>query len=256
MTAAGDDDLAGQLIAAWRGGTALSAEQARALAPASDEAAYAVQQQVGAALGWFPAGRARAWKVAASPPAAAPVPDAFVLHSPAHLEPAQTHTVIGVEVELVLRLAHDLLPGCSQQEAGAAIGGLIAGIERFDVRAHDWPHLPARFLLADHQMHGGLILGSGIDAPWQDDFALCEVELLANGQHLHRARGGHALGNPVATLPWLAAHAARHGDGLRAGDLIASGTWTGLYIAQPGQRLTAHFEGIGSVALSIGTKAD
>ncbi|MDX5446300.1 MAG: fumarylacetoacetate hydrolase family protein [Zoogloeaceae bacterium] len=244
-------ELAERLIGAWRSGRPLSALDATRLAPPDDAAACAVQDAVGAGLGWFPQGRARAWKIASVPPTAAPVPDAFIGNAPAILHRADFHTLIGIEVELVLRLGRALPAGADEAAAAAAIDGIYAAIEIFDVRAEAWSSLPRTFLLADQQMHGRLFLGSGIDDGWQDSHARTEVVLTVNGREELRRHGGHALGSPVAILPWLADHVASRHDGLQAGDLIASGTWTGLHEARPGDRIHATFAGIGEVALEI-----
>ncbi|MBA4742459.1 MAG: fumarylacetoacetate hydrolase family protein [Azoarcus sp.] len=244
-------ELAAKLADAWRDGRALTALEATRLAPPDDAAAYAIQDAVGAALGWFPAGRARAWKIASRPPTAAPVPDAFIVDAPQTLRPDVFHTLIGIEVELVLRLGRALPAGADEAQAAAAIDGIFAAIEVFDVRAADWNTLPRTFLLADQQMHGRLLLGTGIDGGWQESFAKTQVVLSVDGEETLRRHGGHALGTPVAILPWLAGHVASRGAELRAGDLIASGTWTGLHVAQPGERIEASFEGIGRVHVDV-----
>lgn len=249
------DALAARLVDAWRSGVPLSAAEAHRLAPTSTDEAYVVQRLVGDALGWFPRGRARAWKIASRPPTAAPVPDAFIIDaggSPASLSHAAAHTLVGIEVELVFELATALPPGADAAQAARAIGRIRAAIEIFDVRAQDWRTLSAPFLLADHQMHGRLILGEGVDRAWSEDDAHRSVRLAVNGQTVVERQGGHALGSPIEILPWLSTHAGTHGDGLRAGDLIASGTWTGLYEAQIGDRIEASFAGIGKVLLNVG----
>ncbi|WP_287366818.1 fumarylacetoacetate hydrolase family protein [Thauera sp.] len=244
-------ELAERLVAAWRSGQPLSALDATRLAPSDDTAACTVQDAVGAALDWFPRGRARAWKIASAPPTAAPVPDAFLLEGAHRLRHEDFHTVIGIEVELVLRLGRALPAGCSETEAAAAIDGIFAAIEIFDVRARDWNTLPRTFLLADHQMHGRLLLGTGIEQGWQDSLADTEVILIVDGREKLRRHGGHALGSPVAILPWLAGHVAARADGLQKGDLVASGTWTGLHEAHIGERIAARFANIGEVCLDI-----
>jgi 2-keto-4-pentenoate hydratase len=50
-------------------------------------------------------------------------------------------------------------------------------------------------------------------------------------------------------MPWLVAHAARHGLGLRAGDVVTTGAWTGLEIAKAGDEVTARFPGIGEATV-------
>lgn len=251
MTRAEDRLLTQHLVSAWQSGIPLTAAQASGLAPENERSAYMIQRQVADALGWFPTGRARAWKVASRPLVAAPVPETFIKASPAHFDPADAHTVMGVEVELALELANDLNARCSLDEAASAIGRIIAAIELFDVRARDWATLPPYYLLADQQMHGRLIVGSGIEGPWNEHYADKKVSVFANGQCLQSRLGGHPLGSPLEILPWLARHVAAHGDGLKVGDLIASGSWTRLYLTCPGEQIKACFDGIGEVELNI-----
>jgi 2-keto-4-pentenoate hydratase len=248
-------ELAEALACAWRSGTPLTAAAARALAPADVGAAYDVQRRVATALQWFPHGRARAWKIGSpkdgAAPTAAPVPDAFVLGSPARLPVGAFHTVVGIEVELAVRFARAVAAGADRDAIAAAIGETVAAIELFDVRAEQWRTLPATFLLADQQMHARLILGSGVRGPWSDVFADALLRLDVNGRAIARQRGGHPLGDPLATLPWLANHVATHADGLQPGDWVSTGTWIALYEAQPGDRISARFDGIGTVAFDL-----
>jgi len=62
--------------------------------------------------------------------------------------------------------------------------------------------------------------------------------------------GSHPFGEPLSSLPWLARHAAALGSPLRAGDLVATGSWTGIYWAPAGVQVEVEFAGAGRVALS------
>jgi 2-keto-4-pentenoate hydratase len=244
-------ELVDALVGAWRSGKPLSADTARRLAPASEAEAYAAHAAVGQALGWWLDGRPRAWKLTSREPAkAAPSPDAFLLHAPAQLRPGDWHTLVGIEVELAVRLSRPLASGCSRDEAAAAVAQTWAAIEVFDVRAEDWRELPPTFLLADLQMHGRLVLGSGVAGPWQDAWAEAPLTISVNSAPLagvHR----HPLGDPLTLLPWLAEHAERTGWPLQAGDIISTGIWGPLIELQPGDALTAEFAGVGAVELSV-----
>lgn len=249
--------LSTALVGAWRSGQPLNAEAAMHLAPPDEASAYRVQREVADALGWYAGGHPRAWKMGAgsrdATPTASPIPDPALVDSPAHLAATSAHTLIGIEVELAVRLARPLPVSASADEARAAVGEVVAAIEVCDVRAHDWRSLPPLFRLADQQMNRWLILGSGVGGPWRDEFASCEVRLEINGVETVRRHGGHPLGEPLFVLPWLAGHAAReYPVGLRAGDVITTGTWTGLYEAKPGDRAHASFAGIGRVDVEIG----
>ncbi|HCP53503.1 MAG: hypothetical protein CMK72_16375 [Pseudomonadaceae bacterium] len=248
------------LIEAWRSGTPLNEEAATRLAPADNQAAYRVQHQVGEALQWFAQGRPHAWKIGAasneSLPTAAPIADAVVIHglpeSPAQLPLSTRHTLFGIEVELAIRLARDLPASADAAQIKAAVAEVIVAIEVCDVRAQAWQKLPATFRLADQQMNRWLILGNATAGGWQDDYAQRGVQLQVNGAPVALKDSRHPLGDPLCLLPWLCNHVAeQYPAGLRAGDVITTGTWTGLYEAQPGDRICASFDGLGGVALNI-----
>lgn len=255
-----ETELVQALIDAWNSGTPLSAEAATRLAPSDSTSAYRVQRQVGEALKWFPTGRPHAWKIGApnlhTTPTAAPIADAVIINSTpeiaAQLPLSSRHTLIGVEVELAIRLATDLPANTSPETARAAIAEVSAAIEICDVRAHDWATLPALLRLADQQMNRWLILGTGTSGTWADDYSTRTVQLEINGKPWPLENPGHPLQDPLYLLPWLCQHVSlEYPQGLKSGDIITTGTWTGLYEAQPGDRIRASFAGIGQVAVDI-----
>lgn len=219
-------------------------------------AAYAVQDTVQAAM-WPASGRPRCWKVGAASrdalPTAAPLPDPLVHENGAAL-PASDFQMIGIEVELAVRLARDLAPRSGAFTAGdiaAAIGTVHAAIEVVDTRIEDWQSAPALLKLADHQLNGAFVLGTGIQT-WRDiELAQQEAVLTVNGVERARQCGSHPLGDPLAALPWLAAHAVRRTGGLRAGDVITTGTWLGIVQVAAGDSVTATFPEIGTVSVSF-----
>ena len=237
--------LVDALALAWQEGRPLSAEVARRLAPAGPDAAYATQSALGKRLGWWPAGRPHGWKLAmGQPPKAAPIPDGLYQPSPGQMH--DRVSVAGIEVELAVRLSRPLSAGASRQEAEAAVGETLAVIEGFDVRAEHWRELPPSFLLADLQMHAGLVIGSGVSGWAGDTHLSLEVTGLSTGSEGWQ----HPLGDPLALLPWLADHAAGRGWPLQAGDLVATGSWCGMLEVPPGGHIAATFEGVGEVSLS------
>ncbi|MBR0566838.1 fumarylacetoacetate hydrolase family protein [Azoarcus sp. L1K30] len=250
--------LADALIRAWHSGQPLDSETATRLAPPDPASAYRIQRQVGDALGWFPGGRPKAWKIGAasreSLPTAAPIADRAVIASPARFDMSGCHTMIGIEVELAIRLARPLGAGSSAADVRSAIGSVMAAIEICDVRASSpaWSQLPPLFRLADQQMNRCLLLAPPAANVWPDDCADIEVRLEINGQDTLRQRGGHPLVDPLYRLPWLAEHVANeYPQGLQAGDIITTGTWTGLYEARPGDHIRASFAGFGEVELKV-----
>ena len=216
--------------------------------------AYAVQSAVYADL--WPGTRPAAWKVGGPSdkvePAAAPIPPENLLLSPASVLSAKMQ-MIGVEAEVAFRLSDDLPPRTrpySAKAIAAAVGEVLVAIELCDTRLADWKKSPGLWKLADFQTNSALIAGSGTKNWRKVEFLDQEVEFRI-GAHVSRAKGAHSFGNPLRLLPWLTAHCAKRGLGLRAGDIITTGAWTGLELAKPGDEVTAKFPGIGEATLRI-----
>ena len=220
----------------------------------SEKNAYRVQDAVFARL--WPGAKPAAWKVGGPSdqvePTAAPIPPENLLRSPASVAAASIH-MIGVEAEVGYRLARDLPPRAKpylEKEIAAAVGEVLVTIELCDTRLADWKTSSGVWKLADFQQNGALVAGSGT-RDWQKiDFLRQEVEFRI-GARLRKAKGVHPYGNPFRLLPWLVAHACRHGMGVRAGDIVTTGAWTGLEEAKAGDEVVARFPGIGEATLRI-----
>ena len=216
--------------------------------------AYRVQDEVFAQL--WPGSRAAAWKAGGPSdkvePTAAPIAPENLLRSPASVSGANMQ-MIGVEAEVAFRLAKDLPPRTrpySERSVAAAVGEVLVAIELCDTRLANWKDSSGLWKLADFQNNGALVAGSGTKGWQKIDFLQQEVEFRIGGK-LARAKGAHSFGNPFRLLPWLAAHCAKRGFGLHAGDIITTGAWTGMEIAKPGDEVTAIFPGIGEATVRI-----
>lgn len=132
----------------------------------------------------------------------------------------------GVECELAVVLAHDLAPGpCSDAQAAAAIGELMAGIEIVENRYGPLDVLGTPTLVADQVFHAGAVLGAPYPA-WRNlDLRALGGSVSVNGEERGVGRGADLLGDPITALAWLAAsdEAAAFG-GLRAGQVVMLGS--------------------------------
>ena len=79
-----------------------------------------------------------------------------------------------------------------------------------------------------------------VDLPTQ------RVSLTLNGTEVASGVGSNALGDPINVVLWLANH-KRVSQGLFAGEIISTGTCTGLTKVAPGDRVRAEFGPIGSI---------
>ena len=254
------DDLAGRLVAARRGGARVDAADILAVVKSS-EAAYAVQARVDALL-WPEAGGASVWKAGADSrdalPTAAPIAPPLVHASGATLSARQLGTLI-VEAEIAYRFGIDLPPRptpYSNAEINDAVASMHVAIEIVSPRIADFATAPPLAKLADHLVNGAFVLGDGM-ADWRRiDLRRQKAVLSIDGKVRETALGSHALGNPLVLLPWFVAHmGSRSGTsearGVRAGDVVTTGSWTKVVEAKAGQRIAVEFPGIGFARLAI-----
>lgn len=223
-------------------------------APATAQDAYQVQDLVFAAL--YPGRRAGAWKVGGPrpdiEPTAAPIPSARVYASPARVA-AQDFHMIGIEAEIAFRLGRDLPARATpyaEEELAEAVAEALVTIELCDTRLSNWKDTSALWRLADFQLNAALVIGSGIQDWRAIDFSRQRAELWLDGALSKQATGVHPYGNPIRLLPWLSVHCMARG-GLHAGQIITTGTWTGMQFVAPGAEVLVRFPGIGEARVTI-----
>ncbi|MHB1023904.1 MAG: 2-keto-4-pentenoate hydratase [Acidobacteriaceae bacterium] len=221
------------------------------LQPASQEEAYFVQDQIAIAFG--PIG---GWKVGAPSPDAtplfAPMPLAWITKSDSLLE-GPLHRFRGLEAEIAFCIGKDLPPRTtpySREEVTAAIGSCHPAIEVLETAIAD-PRQCARFTqVADIQIHGGFVYGPQV-ANWQQiDFAREDVSISVDGDVRVEGTGSNPAGTDLLRLvTWLANDGAVRTGGLKAGDWITTGSWTGNTLASAGSTALVNFAHAGRVAL-------
>ena len=103
--------------------------------------------------------------------------------------------------------------------------------------------------LADLQMHGGFIHGPAC-ADWKTiDFSTETVTLSIDGVVKVERTGSNTSGDLLRLLPYLANEGAARTGGLRAGQWITTGSWTGNTPAAAGSHAEASFAHAGCVTL-------
>jgi len=235
------------LMAARRDGRRLTElpDDAR---PRTIHDAYAIQDAVAAMLGPI-----RGWKVGAKSPSAeptcAPLPANLILRSPQRFACGR-FAVNGVEAELAFTLSRDLLPR-PQPYCAADVRGAVAtvhtAIEVVDSRFLDIGAVDALSLLADFQSNGALVVDDGVALPQAFESSTQRVALHIDGVDVLEGRGSNPAGDVLSLLAWLANHAAARSGGLRRGDIVTTGSWTGMRFVAAHTRVRATFAGIGGV---------
>ncbi|UCE31139.1 MAG: fumarylacetoacetate hydrolase family protein [Burkholderiales bacterium] len=277
------DEIATRLAAAHRGAKPVAWQTTAEGLELAD--AYGLQDRVRDMLD--AGARATAWKVspprAGSASVAAPVPNACCVASPARLA-ATDFSMLGVEVEIAFRFGRDLprraghhpqhpvrdaaqvrdaaevLEAAEVREAAGAfdaaevldaVDTLLVALELCDTRLAAWRDAPPLWKLADFQSSGALVIGTAVRDWVGIDFGSLLAQLVVNGEVRAEARGSHPSGDPSVLLPWLAGHVAQRCGGLRRGDVVTTGTWTGMHFVAPGDVVEARFPGLGEARLQL-----
>ena len=220
--------------------------------PANVMEAYQVQDGVLRALSH---GRPTAWKIGpardGSDPLASPVPAQCVHRSPARIA-AGERIVLGVEAEIAFRFgATPRVDFTRFEDALEAVEQALVLIELCETRLADWSEASPLWRLADFQSHGAFVLGSGTPDWRAIDYATQEAELRIDGHVVARSAGGHPTQDLPQMVAWAVRHCARRGMPLQAGDVVTTGTWTGLTVTRPGEEASAVFPGIGEARLRV-----
>ncbi|HLJ20353.1 MAG TPA: 2-keto-4-pentenoate hydratase, partial [Stellaceae bacterium] len=71
------------------------------------------------------------------------------------------------------------------------------------------------------------------------------------GKLIAERTAGNTAGHPMRTLIWLANHAGRLGYGIKAGDIVTTGSHTGLVFAGQSSRVAARVAGLGEASLIL-----
>jgi 2-keto-4-pentenoate hydratase len=213
---------------------------------------YAIQDGVAAATG-----AVSGWKVGARTPTADPNPAPLLagalVKSPATFDGKAMH-MIGVEIEISFHIARDIAARSTpvdRAEALAAVGDAFVGMEVVDTRLADFKAADPEWLLADNQMNHALVIGDSVRT-WQGlDWAKLQVKLVIDGKTEVEQTGGLGAVDPVRPLAWMIDHAVRHRGGIRKGQAITTGSWTGLRYYPPGTKARGEFAGLGAVEASF-----
>jgi 2-keto-4-pentenoate hydratase len=214
----------------------------------SRDAVYAIQDGVAAATG-----PVAGWKVGARTPTAEPNPAPLLagalVTSPAAFDGRSMH-MIGVEIEISFHIARDIAPReapVGREEALSAVGDAFVGMEVVDTRLENFRAADPEWLLADNQMNHALVVGDSV-RDWRGlDWPNLRVRLEVDGQTAVEHTGGLGAVDPVRPLAWMIDHAVRRRGGLRRGQAITTGSWTGLRYFPPGTRARGEFLGLGAV---------
>jgi 2-keto-4-pentenoate hydratase len=159
---------------------------------------------------------------------------------------------LGLEFEIAVRFKSDP-PGrptpYTIEMIKPHVGGVCAAIELVDDRDADYAGLDVRALVADNSWNGGIVV-SEFAASWSE---LTDVRGTAtkNGQPIGEGYGRDILGHPFNSVAWLANHLAEQGEGLKAGQIVMTGSVMKTVFPMEDAAYGFSLEGIGNVAVTV-----
>jgi 2-keto-4-pentenoate hydratase len=99
------------------------------------------------------------------------------------------------------------------------------------------------FVMAD-----GIADWRGLDLPAQ------KVSLEVDGERRAEGLGSAVMGDPIEALVWLANHLSRRAIGLRAGEIVTTGSCTGITKVDAGAEVRADFGNLGTLTVRFGER--
>jgi 2-keto-4-pentenoate hydratase len=153
-----------------------------------------------------------------------------------------------VEAEVAFVMRTDLTgPGVTPPRALQAVEGALPALELPDFRMSGKPI--GSDLVADGIFANAIVLGSGITPVTNLDLALEGLVYEMNGTIVATNTAAEVLGNPLSSLVWLANHLGGRGLGLRAGDVVMTGSVSQLLRPKAGDTVRATYTRLGSVSV-------
>jgi 2-keto-4-pentenoate hydratase len=213
--------------------------------------AYAVQRLVMAELGAI-----GGWKVGAdgpdAPPSCAPMPASHIVEAPGRFD-AAVFTQREVESEICFTFAAGLPPRDTPYAATdilAAIATCQPGIEVLQSRLQDPATAGGAAMLADLIQHGAFAWGKPIPDWRTRDFAGQQIRQTIEGAATIE-RIGNPAGDMIRLMVWLANQGAVWAGGIKAGQIVTCGSWTGKTRVPDGAEAIAAFAGARPVHVSF-----
>lgn len=162
---------------------------------------------------------------------------------------------LGIECEVGFVLARDYpAEGERPDPAGlrASIAECFIGLEVIGRRLSAAVPLTEISAIADYGFNVAVVRGGSV-ADWETrDLAAMPVLAVIDDAVAARGSPAAVLGHPLNALLWLAEDLAARGKALRAGEMVFTGTCTGITKVAPGQMFEGRFADLPPVRLRLG----
>lgn len=152
-----------------------------------------------------------------------------------------------VEGELAFCLKKTLRgPGVTVADVYNATDYVIPAIEIVDSRIKDWK-ITLPDTIADNGSSARFMIGGRMTPIAEVDMRLTGMTLEKNGELVNSGTCAEVLGNPAASVAWLANKLSSFNIELKEGNIVMAGALTAAQPAAKGDSFTVSFYGMGSV---------
>ena len=155
---------------------------------------------------------------------------------------------LAVEAEVAFVMRHDLAgPGVTAARAATAVEGALPALELVDFRYRGKP--VGTDVVAEGVYAVAIVLGGALTPITGFDLALEGLVYEHSGTIAATATAAEVMGNPLNSLAWVANHLGGRGLGLRAGDIVMTGSVSKLLRPRAGDTVRATYTRLGSASV-------
>ena len=159
-----------------------------------------------------------------------------------------------IEPEIAFVIAHDLPPRAtpySDAEIRAAIGEARMVLELITTRYADKASATPPEILADSYNHHGLFIGPVIPNALDHPLERLHVTIQTPAGVLFDKEHPHPSGHPLKSFTWLVHFLNSRGQGLKAGEIVTTGSYAGIVEAPLGVPIQVKLNNLGSLQVEL-----
>lgn len=219
--------------------------------PTDTDSALAIQERVLKLLGETVGG----WKCGTPNPLTGPIVAALPASAILRSSPCAVPGAKGqIEPEIAFVIAHDLprrATPYTDAEIRAAIGESRMVLELITTRYADKGSATPPEILADAYNNHGLLIGPVIPNALEHPLERLHVSIRTAAGALFDKEHGHPSGHPMKSLTWLVHFLNGRGQGLKAGQIVTTGSYAGIVEAPLGVPIQVQLNGLASLDVEL-----
>jgi len=161
---------------------------------------------------------------------------------------------IGIECEFAFRMGRDFPAndeGLEVPRLKSAVAECFVGLELVGRRVGADVPLNELSAIADFSLDVAVVAGAPVPNWRERDLTALPVQAVVDGVAVANGSGAVVLGHPLNALLWLATALGKRGSRLRSGEIIFTGTCTGITKVAPGQVFHGRFADLPPVEVRL-----